>query len=343
MITYLNSNSTDYLNTNTFNPSDVGFPQVIQMLDEWKEYVEEVKRYVNAQDSSRVVIVSGASEAVATCMNWTRTSFGTGRKVYGTTLDHDVIIENTKLYRLKYVQDDDISSDAAAIFITLVDPKTGEIYDLDKFERNYSRLQHTPNSITPLVFMDVSQAITKIPIDMSRYNVNCLFFSLHKLGGEIGTGIMIVNDTKSTPFVPLIAGHQQSGLRGGTYPLAEVLRCKFYKEKHNDIESRKKKWEYGYKTLIKEGVDVYKPQRPHTYNTYLINIGKMCPLVVINALAEIYNIYVGTSSACKGEEIMRKENIDSYIRISFKEGDDISKDVLHKIAAIIDAVKKNKV
>ena len=56
MITYLNSNSTDYLNTNTFNPSDVGFPQVIQMLDEWKEYVEEVKRYVNAQDSSRMVI-----------------------------------------------------------------------------------------------------------------------------------------------------------------------------------------------------------------------------------------------------------------------------------------------
>ena len=54
----------------------------------------------------------------------------------------------------------------------------------------------------------------------------------------------------------------------------------------------------------------------------------------INALCILYNIYIGTASACKSEQIAKgvsdgKE--DNYIRISFKYSSDINRDILKKI------------
>ena len=341
MISYLNSNSTDYLHTGHYNPSDKALPPVMEMENSWEEYKERVKRYINAPNTAEVVIVSGASEACATCMNWVRCIFGEGTTVWGSTFDHDVIEMNAKNYGLKYSRSSRIPDDTTAVVMTHVDSKTGEIFDVDRCVKIVNNANLT---YQPLIFLDVSQSITKIPVNMKRANANCVFWSLHKIGGEIGTGIMVIDDREGAPFKPLICGHQQSNFRGGTYNLESVLSCDFFSIRDN-IDDRKIIWESGLQYLQKNGMNVYVPRTKHLYNTYLINIGRNCPLRVINALAELYNIYIGTSSACKAEEMKKpreKRTTDEYIRISFKYGNEISFDILEKVCEVVKAIMEDE-
>lgn len=347
MAIYLNSSSTDYESTGRLNPSDRALPPNVELEEAWEEYEQKIKKYVGAPDTAKVVVVSGASEAVATCMNWARATYGSSGTVWGSTFDHPTIKLNAKNYGFKYSQEKNIPNDTVAVVITHVDPKNGEIYDIDEWlnkmkEIRYLSEGNVPNFFSktlmyrPLIFLDVSQSITKIPINMEKWGGNALFFSLHKIGGDIGTGILVVEDRQDAPFKPLIAGYQQEGFRGGTYPLDRVISCNFFKYT-DDIESRKKPWEEGLRILQSAGLDVYVPKTHHLYNTYLIKIGDTCPLKVINAIAEIYGIYIGTASACKGEQIKtanKSKNKDEQIRISFKHGKDINKEILEKIAEV---------
>ena len=345
MAIYLNTNSTDFTNTHIFNPSDKALPPVIEMIDEWDDYVLRVKKYINAPKGSHVIIVSGASEAVATCMHWTKSVYGNGT-VWGSDYDHSTIKENAHNYDLKYSQYKQMPSDTVAIVITQVNPKTGEIYDMNTFAALYSKIKFANNSAffrydtegtyllyKPLIFLDASQSITKVPINMEKYNINAVFFSLHKIGGKIGTGLLIINPRKDTPFKPLIAGHQQQAYRGGTYPLEAVLSCNFFNLKDN-VRERMNAWTEGYNLLKHYKMNVYTPKAQHLYNTYLINVGKVCPLKIINSLAEMHGIYIGTASACRSEEIElygRTDAQDDFIRISFKHGSDINANIIKKI------------
>ena len=75
----------------------------------------------------------------------------------------------------------------------------------------------------PLMFLDASQSIGKTPVYMDKWNLNAVFFSLHKIGGNIGTGVLVIDDTRFAPFKPLVAGFQQGGLRGGTYSIDRII------------------------------------------------------------------------------------------------------------------------
>lgn len=356
MTIYLNSNSTDYTTTHRLNPSDKALPQVIEMQDEYEEYVYKVKQYVNAPDDAKVIITSGASEACATCMHWTKTVFDKGT-VWGSVFDHSSIKENALNYDLKYSQSDKMPSDTIAIVITQVNPKTGEIYDNDILFNIINQTKYIGSNsffrggsnynvllYRPLVFLDASQSITKVPIDMQKYKLNAVYFSLHKIGGEIGTGLLIISPRSDTPFKPLIAGHQQEALRGGTYPLDFVLGCQFF-NKTDNVQERIAAWTECFNLLRKYKMDVYVPKYKHLYNTFLINVGKVCPLKIINALAEIHGIYIGTASACRSEEIElygSTEAQDDYIRISFKHGKDINASIIKKIVEVYQMVLREE-
>lgn len=344
MISYLNCNSTDYLHTKTFNPSDRAYPECDKMLEEWEEYEIKVKEYINAPKSAKVIIVSGASEAAATCMHWVSSVFGEGGSVWGSKLDHASIKENALNYGLKYSQESQIPNSTVAIVVTAVNPATGEIYDTHSLKstlRSITYLSESPNRFSrnilmyrPIIILDVSQSITKIPVDMKDLDANAVFFSLHKLGGHIGSGLLVINARQDTPFKPLIAGLQQDKTRGGTYVLQDVLECRFFEHDDDNIENRRAIWEMAFKYFKDNGLKIYTPKLPHIYNTFLINVGKTCPLKIINALCVLYNIYIGTASACKSEQIakgIKDGNEDNYIRISFKYSSDINRDILNKI------------
>jgi len=353
---YLNYSSTNAPVSGELNPSDIGYSQNVEKRIEYEELASKIKKYVGADVSSRVIINSGATESIANCMFWAN-KYGCG-KVLGSKFDHSSVIDNANLYDIDY--DDsfklkELKNGCSMLFLTHVDSKTGEIMDVDNVISHVSTMKLI---YKPVIVLDVSQSIGKIQIHMKKWKINALFFSMHKLGGSIGSGILVVDDFKEAPYIPLIAGKQQAHLRGGTFPLSRVLiDSNLIFEMRDDIEERKTRWNKAVSQFKNYGIKVYEPKSEHLYNTILLLIDNItCPLRIINELAE-NEIYVGNISACANEDSIYGSDVDksieyyksrknntknmtggdgtAKIRISFRTPKDINKKIVKTISETI--------
>ena len=365
---YLNYASTNAKRNGSLNPSDLGYPQVMEQRADLEHLETKIKKLVNAPPSAKVIINSGATESIANCVFWAK-SYNKYGTIIGSEYDHSAVEDNCNTFEVSYeksLRTGEINDRCSMIFITHVNSKTGEIINVDNFKHNvldkynfdYNNgiIPYSSNSLQykPLIVLDATQSIMKIPIDMDKWNLNAVFFSLHKIGGPIGLGVLVINDDKYAPFKPLISGKQQHSLRGGTFPLHLLLENEQIFSKFDDFNERKDKWKEGLEKLKAAGLNVYEPKGQHLYNTYLIDVQK-CPLEIINSLAR-KNIFIGNTSACKNEEIADNEVAndavaddsltggDSYkpfdkaIRVSFSKSKEITDDILN---TIIKEVKKN--
>lgn len=337
---YLNSASTNAKLTGQLNPSDLSYPQVMSDRLELEDFFINVKRLVNAPPYAEVIINSGATESIATCVNWAKNinPYGT---VVGSEYDHSAIADACAEYQLEYspsLRSSVLNDKTSAVFLTQVDSKTGEIINIDNFKMNvmnrYHFLTEEPNASgrilqhRPLVFIDATQSITKVPIDMDKWEADAIFFSLHKIGGPIGVGLLVIDQSRYK-FKPLIPGKQQKGLRGGTYPLEQVLDAGWVLDQQDNRNTRKDKWNDAFQKLTAAGLKVHRPRGEHLYNTFLIDIGR-CPLGSINKLAQ-QGIYIGNSSACQNEQENPANNSSGSVRLSFTDPDDLSDEVLDRV------------
>lgn len=351
---YLNSSSTDAKKNGRFNPSDLGYQHNIDLRDSVEIFKNSIKKYINAPLNSKVIINSGATESIANMVLWAK-NYNPYGIVVGTNFDHSAVKDNCDNYEVSYSQDlniNDLNERTSMIFLTHVNAKTGEYMNVKNFKLNIDSYSFMNNDnrfhvnsgsnfrqYKPIVVLDATQSITKLPIDMEGWGLNAVFFSLHKIGGPIGVGVLVINDDVLFPFKPLISGKQQNGLRGGTFPLYELDDFNIFDENKDDINDRKEIWEHSYNKLTDAGLKVYKPITNHLYNTLLINING-CPMDIIYRLST-EGIYVGNTSACKNEEILNggavKEGVDfeNAIRISFTDKDDLNDDVLDDIIRVI--------
>jgi cysteine desulfurase len=72
------------------------------------------------------------------------------------------------------------------------------------------------------IHTDAVQALGKIPVDVNDLGVDYLTMSAHKIYGPKGAGALYVR--KGAPQLPLIhGGHQEDGLRAGTYNNTGIL------------------------------------------------------------------------------------------------------------------------
>jgi cysteine desulfurase len=72
------------------------------------------------------------------------------------------------------------------------------------------------------IHTDAVQAVGKIPVDVKDLGVDYLTMSAHKIYGPKGAGALYVR--KGAPLLPLIhGGHQEDGLRAGTYNNLGIL------------------------------------------------------------------------------------------------------------------------
>lgn len=337
---YLNYNSTDAKKCGAFNASDIPYPCVGELRERIESLNARLLKFVGAPIGSHVIITSGSTESIATVIHWASVmnNFGT---VCGSSYDHSAVRENCALYNLDYVtslDDYKLTNNCGLIFITHVTGKTGEIFDMNRFKTSILHGYTFGNKSTqitdfnhhkflinkPIIALDVAQSITKVSIDMERWGVNALFFSLHKLGGKPGLGVLVIADeaykTRTDPnalvFVPLIAGSQQKGSRGGTYDFSNYLACDQLFKMADDINARRGGWERAHNRMTEAGLLVYTPKERHLYNTLLISTKGFCPLGLIHDLAFNHNIYVGNVSACANEK-----------RIDFKLNPDGSVDL----------------
>ena len=99
---------------------------------------------------------------------------------------------------------------------------TGSVYSVPLLNSETGRPSYYVGSDTPFHF-DLTQAIGRIKICL--HNTDCMSASLsaHKFGGPKGVGLLYIKEEYQDRFKPLIYGHQEGGLRGGTENVAGII------------------------------------------------------------------------------------------------------------------------
>ncbi len=101
-----------------------------------------------------------------------------------------------------------VDQDTALVSIMWANNETGNVYPVEeiaKIAHRYGALFHT----------DAVQSVGKIPIDLSKSEIDMLSLSGHKLHAPKGVGALFVRrGVRFRPF--MIGGHQERSRRGGT-------------------------------------------------------------------------------------------------------------------------------
>jgi cysteine desulfurase len=110
---------------------------------------------------------------------------------------------------------DSLSDDTAIVSLMWANNETGVIFPIPEIAEKVKEkgiLFHT----------DAVQAAGKIPIDVTKANVDLLSLSGHKIHAPKGVGVLYVK--KGIKFHPyLIGGHQEKGRRGGTENTVSII------------------------------------------------------------------------------------------------------------------------
>jgi cysteine desulfurase len=108
-----------------------------------------------------------------------------------------------------------IDDDTAIVSVMYANNETGVVFPIEEvgaIVKQKGALFHT----------DAVQAVGKIPMDMSRSNIDMLSLSGHKLHAPKGIGALYLR--KGVPFRPfLVGGHQEKSRRAGTENTAGIV------------------------------------------------------------------------------------------------------------------------
>ncbi len=186
-------------------------------------------------DPSSVIFTSGASESNNTVFNIFRERIDLGSKrnrIVTTTIEHPSINELVKYLRnLGYRVDECpvdatgrvdlevmktyLSEDVAMVSVMAGNNEIGTIQPV----KEITQLAH---AVGAYMHTDATQAIGKIPVSMRDWDVDYLSLSGHKFYGPKGIGVLAIKG--KAPHTPLVhGGHQESGMRAGTYNTASIV------------------------------------------------------------------------------------------------------------------------
>jgi cysteine desulfurase len=103
------------------------------------------------------------------------------------------------------------------VSIQLAGNEVGQVMPLERIRGALAELPGPPTRL----HTDAVQALGRIPIDLARAGFDLASFSVHKVGGPVGVGILYRR--RGTPVEPLCyGGEQEGGLRPGTESVAAI-------------------------------------------------------------------------------------------------------------------------
>lgn len=164
------------------------------------------------------------------------------------------------------------------------------------------------------VHLDLTQTIPHFIPDLKKLNVACATFSGHKIGAPKGCGVMYIREDIQKCFEPLIYGHQENELRGGTENVVGIVGLGVALEetvKNYYKENRRKK---------KIGFYIYKKLRDYVKDISLSNDIINITFANLNAQSAVQildkqGIAVSAGSACiSGSDEPAKAYLDRMSR-----------------------------
>ena len=189
-----------------------------------------------------------------------------------------------------------LTDDTAIVSVMWANNETGVIFpiaEMASMAKERGILFHT----------DAVQAVGKIPIDLSKLDVDFLSLSGHKLHAPKGVGVLYVK--RGTIFVPFLnGGHQEKGRRGGTENVASIvglgkaceLAASHLHEENTRVRAMRDKLEHGLLTTIPKALLNGHPTErlPNTSNISFEYVEGEAILLHMNK----YGICASSGSAC---------------------------------------------
>jgi cysteine desulfurase len=210
------------------NPSSV-YTLGRRAAEALKEARERVAALVGA-DPSEIIFNSCGTEATNTAILSALAIDPDKRHIITSAVEHSATIKlceylATRGYEITWLPVDKggllypakleeaITSETAVISLLWANNETGVLFPVEKIA-SIALEKKVP------LHLDAVQAAGKVPIDLSRLNVQYVSLSAHKLYAPKGVGALYVN--KRARYTPLLRGSQEEGRRGGTQNVASI-------------------------------------------------------------------------------------------------------------------------
>ncbi len=264
-------------------------------------------------EPSEIVFTSGGTESDNTAIKGTLAALPHKRKIITSRIEHPAVLtvcrelENQGYTVIELPVDkegqldidqlaEQLDDDTALVTIMYANNETGVIFPIDKISSLAAEkgvVFHT----------DAVQAVGKIPLNLSKSNVDLLSLSGHKLHGPKGVGVLYVR--KGTRLAPyMLGGHQEAGRRAGTENVPGIvglgkaceLAAKNIEQENNKVKNLRDKLE---NAILEKCPDArlngYKENRlPNTTNISFEYIEGEAILLMLDK----YGICASSGSAC---------------------------------------------
>lgn len=195
---------------------------------------ENCARLVNCNPNN-LIFTSGGSEGNCSAINSAIKGLQGRKKIITTKVEHSSILEYCKLlekqgYVIVYLDVDincnidikqlekEIDRETCMVSIQLANNEVGTVLLNDEVIAKINTLK---TKYGFLFHIDAVQGLGKVEIDCMRLGADFISFSGHKIHSPKGIGMLYVKDVSN--FTPLIAGHQEFGLRGGTENVLGII------------------------------------------------------------------------------------------------------------------------
>lgn len=192
--------------------------------------------------------------------------------------------------------------------------------------------------------IDLTQAIGKIKINLHNSKYATASFSGHKFGAPKGIGILYIRKDKQKDFLPLIYGHQENGLRGGTENVPAIVGMSKALDLIYKNWKRNKSKVYKIKKILWKFLDDNKIKYQNSYEIFNITFKNLNAQTAVR-LFDREGVSISAGSACnsgsdKPSEILMyygysKEEALKTIRVSIS-----SKTTTRNIRKFIKVLKK---
>ena len=176
-------------------------------------------------EPSEIVFTGCGTESDNTAIKGALAAVPNRRTVITTRVEHPAVLavcrdlENhgytvielnvDKLGRVDMAElEEKLDDDTALVTIMYANNETGTVFPIEE-------IAELVTSKAAVFHTDAVQAVGKIPLNLSKSNIDLLSLSGHKLHAPKGVGVLYVRKgTRLSPF--MLGGHQEAGRRAGT-------------------------------------------------------------------------------------------------------------------------------
>ena len=204
----------------------------ILIKDGVDSYRKTIASLINS-DEGEIFFNSGSTEGINTILRgYVEANIDRGQHIVTTKVEHKAVLETCAYLEnigidVTYLDVDNnglinieelervIRDDTLLVSVLWVNNETGIVQDINRIGRVVAQSNAK-------LFVDATQIVGKMNVDVAANNIDMLCFSGHKFHGPKGIGALYIS--KGIKVAPLLyGGGQENGFRAGTYNVAGIV------------------------------------------------------------------------------------------------------------------------